>query len=353
MRHGTGPNVKVINNTIIASKEGIYLMHSKGHYVSGNKLINNTISSISCYGSSLITLVNNTLIKSRIGILLGGGYSNITVGKNDFSLDNLPYPPTFVYYVAEAKSDYQSATEIVGTYSDSSTYENTYTQTVNIATPKMISIDYTVILNQNGNIYNVTNGMTSAQIQGLIDSMHNGDTLSFERNAIFRNISIYTDKNIKIIGNNATLIGYDNVNMTNVPEKIRKTTEEGGYALSERAVLYILNNTNVVVSNLNIIAKYLGYNTSKVNVKTDEYKTAGIRTQKSTNITITNVDIKGASWGIYLEYSGNALISNNKIHDVYTTGILNFRTPNSLIANNTITNAINHGIDMRHGTGPQ
>ena len=352
VRHGTGPNVKVINNTIIASKEGIYLMHSKGHYVSGNKLINNTISSISCYGSSLITLVNNTLIKSRIGILLGGGYSNITVGKNDFSLDNLPYPPTFVYYVAEAKSDYQSATEIVGTYSDSSTYENTYTQTVNIATPKMISIDYTVILNQNGNIYNVTNGMTSAQIQGLIDSMHNGDTLSFERNAIFRNISIYTDKNIKIIGNNATLIGYDNVNMTNVPEKIRKTTEEGGYALSERAVLYILNNTNVVVSNLNIIAKYLGYNTSKVNVKTDEYKTAGIRTQKSTNITITNVDIKGASWGIYLEYSGNALISNNKIHDVYTTGILNFRTPNSLIANNTITNAINHGIDVRHGTGP-
>ena len=93
----------------------------------------------------------------------------------------------------------------------------------------------TVILNQNGNIYNVTNGMTSAQIQGLIDSMHNGDTLSFERNAIFRNISIYTDKNIKIIGNNATLIGYDNVNITNVPEKIRKTTEEGGYALAEFA----------------------------------------------------------------------------------------------------------------------
>ena len=29
VRHGTGPNVKVINNTIIASKEGIYLMHSK------------------------------------------------------------------------------------------------------------------------------------------------------------------------------------------------------------------------------------------------------------------------------------------------------------------------------------
>lgn len=352
VRHGVGPNVYVYNNTVIGSKEGIYLMHSKGHFVNGNKLINNTISSITCYGSTSITLVNNSLTKSRIGILLGGGYSNINVSKNFFNLDNLPYPPTFVYFVAEAKSDYQSASDIIGTYSDSSSNENPYIKNVNITMPKTISIDYTIILSQTGNVYTVNSGMTSTQIQELINSMNNGDTLSFEKNAIFRDISIYTDKNIKILGNNATLIGYENIDLKNVPEKIKKTTTEGGYALSERAVLYIINNTNAVVSNLNIIAKYPSYNTATINPKTDEYKTAGIRTQNSINVTITNVNIKGASWGIYLEYSGNALVSNNNIHDVYTTGILNFGTPKSIIANNTITNAVNHGIDVRHGTGP-
>ena len=126
VRHGSGPNVKVINNTVIGSKEGIYLMHSKGHTATGNTLINCTISSISCYGSSNINIYNNTMKKSRIGVLLGGGYSNITIGENTFQLDNLPFPPTFVYYVAEAKSDYQSVSDIMGTFSDMSTYSPNY-----------------------------------------------------------------------------------------------------------------------------------------------------------------------------------------------------------------------------------
>ena len=110
VRHGSGPNVQVINNTVIGTKEGIYLMHSKGHTATQNTLINCTISSISCYGSSEINLYDNTMRKSRIGVLLGGGYQNITIGENTFQLDNLPFPPTFVYYVATAQSDYQSAT---------------------------------------------------------------------------------------------------------------------------------------------------------------------------------------------------------------------------------------------------
>ena len=73
VRHSIGPNVKVINNTVIGSKEGIYLMHSKGHTASYNTLINCTISSITCYGSSNINIYNNTMKKSRIEVLLGGG----------------------------------------------------------------------------------------------------------------------------------------------------------------------------------------------------------------------------------------------------------------------------------------
>ena len=61
---------------------------------------------------------------------------------------------------------------------------------------------------------------------------------------------------------------------------------------------------------------------------------------------------KRQSWVIFLQYNKNAVIANNNIHDQYTTGLINFGSATSIIANNTVTNAVNHGIDVRHGTGP-
>ena len=352
VRHGTGPNVKVINNTVIGSKEGIYLMHSKGHTAENNTLINCTISSISCYGSSNINIKGNKMQKSRIGILLGGGYNNINIGENTFTLDNLPFPPTFVYYVAEAKSEYQSATNIMGTYSDMSTYSPNYIAFTGIDASKDIEIDYDTILTKTGTPYNVPEGYTNDQIQTMIDSMSDGDSLVFAKDAVYNDICIYTDKNIKIFGNNATLIGFNNIDLSNVPEKIRKATNESGYAIAYRAVLYVVNSTGVVVSDLNIKAQYPGFNPTKVTANTNEYKTVGIFATGNKNMVITGCDVSGASWGIFGEYSSNSIISKNTVHDIYTTGIMNFGSPNALIVENTITNAVNHGIDTRHGTGP-
>ena len=352
VRHGTGPNVKVIDNTVIGSKEGIYLMHSKGHTAADNTLINCSISSITCYGSSNIELKGNKMQKSRIGVLLGGGYSNITVGENTFALDNLPYPPTFVYYVAEAKVNYQSATDIMGTHSDSSTNAPNYVAFTGIDEPEKVSIDYSTILAKTGTEYTVPEGTSGSDIQKMIDGMKDGDSLSFAKNAVYENISIYTDKNIKIFGNNATLVGYDSINMSNVPEKVKKATEDGGYAVAYRAVLYVLNTTNAVVSDLNIKAQFPGYDTTKVTAMTDEYKTAGIYADSNTKLTITGCDVTGASWGIFQQYSKNSIISKNNVHDVFTTGIMNFGSPKAIITENNITDAINHGIDVRHGTGP-
>ena len=352
VRHGTGPNVQIINNTVVGSKEGIYLMHSKGHTATQNTLINCTISSITCYGSSEVNLYDNTMRKSRIGVLLGGGYSNITIGENTFQLDNLPFPPTFVYYIASAESDYQSATDDIGVYTDSTLSEDVYSNETNIPTPKEISIDYNNILTPTGTTYNVSSDATSTDIQTIIDSMKDGDTLNFAENAIYNDICIYTDKNIKIIGNNATLIGYDKLNSENVPEKVRNQSANGGYAVAYYAVLYTLNNTHTVISDLNIISKYPGYNPTKATTTTDEYKTAGIYADASNNLTITGCEIEGASFGIFMQYSGDSIITDNNIHDQYTNGIINFGSPRDIIANNTITNVVNHGIDVRHGTGP-
>ena len=353
VRHGSGSNVQVINNTVIGSKEGIYLMHSKGHTVTQNKIINCSISSISCYGTTNINIYGNTLQKSRIGILLGGGYKNITVGANDFKLDNLPFPPTFVYYIAEGKSDFSSATDMMGTHSDNSLYYPAYTEYKGIKTPAQINVDYDTILSETGTTYLVPEGANNNQIQTMIDSMNDGDTLKFAENAIYENISIYTDKNIKIIGNNATLIGYNNINMMNAPEKVRNMTADGGYAVTYRAVLYVLNNTDVVVSDLNIKSQYPGYDTTKATTTTNEYKTACIYADTSLKLVITDCNLDGASWGIFMQYSTGAIITNNNIQNQYTTGILNFGTGNSIIANNTVTNAINHGIDVRHKLGPK
>ncbi|WP_405295713.1 right-handed parallel beta-helix repeat-containing protein [Methanobrevibacter sp.] len=358
VRHGTGPNVQVINNTIIASKEGIYLMHSKGHTAANNTLINCTISSISCYGSSNIKINGNKMQKSRIGVLLGGGYSDITIGENTFALDNLPYPPTFVYYVAEAKSDYQSATNMMGTFSDMSSYSPNYVAYTGIDAPKDISIDYDTILKKTGTEWNVVEGATSDNIQTMINGMSDGDSLVFTKNAVYNDICIYTDKNIKIFGNNATLVGcvVSNFSQTtylnNVPAKVKSATAEGGYAVGYNAVLYVLNTTGVVVSDLNIIGQYPKYDTTKVNANTNEYKTAGIYAESNKKLVITGCDVTGASWGIFEQYSSDSIISKNTVHDVYTTGIMNFGSPNAIIVENTVSNAVNHGIDTRHGTGP-
>ena len=128
VRHGSGPNCIVENNTVIGAREGIYLMHSAGH-----KAINNTLNNcdvgITCYGSSNIFCDENKFInQTKIGFLLASGYTNITIGENnDFSgLVFVPMPPTFTYNIVKANSDYVSLTS--GTFSQTEATNTTYVQ---------------------------------------------------------------------------------------------------------------------------------------------------------------------------------------------------------------------------------
>jgi parallel beta-helix repeat protein len=112
VRHGSGPNCIVENNTIYGAREGIYLMHSQGH-----KAINNELNfcdvGITCYGSSNIFCDENKFTNNtKIGFLLASGYSNIQIGENnDYSgLVWVPMPPTFTYNIVKADGAYMSAT---------------------------------------------------------------------------------------------------------------------------------------------------------------------------------------------------------------------------------------------------
>lgn len=363
VRHGLGPAVKVINNTIIGAKEGIYLLHSAKHTVTGNKVINCSLSSVTCCGASHITIKNNKFQNSRIGILLGGGapvggtytgYNNITIGENEWKLDTLPFPPSFVFYVAEAKGDYATITSMMGTHTDSSLSNVTYVEYTGIEKPNEIVVDYNTILKPTGKNVTISAGMTNDEIQTAIDNMANGDTLIFEKNAVFENISIniINKNNIKVIGNNATLISRATVDPSLIPEKIRNKTENGGFGISYSAVIYSINNTGTVISDMNIICRYPSYGT---NPNSDEYCTAGIYAYTSKKIVVTGCNINGGSWGMFIgeKQNGcpNAILTNNKISNQYTTGILCFGSKESIIVNNTVTNAKNHGIDVRFGAG--
>ena len=351
-RNGVGPNVKIVNNTVIGSKEGIYLMHSRGHVATENNVINCTISSITCYGSSNIRLSNNKLQYSRIGVLLAVGYSNITIEENDYQLYRLPMPPIFTYYVAEAKSEYQGAEYIMGTFTDITKNDPYYTSDCNIPAVTEKVIDYTKLLTPTGETKEIPNGATSAEIQSIIDGLKDGDAIRFAKNGVYYNISIYTTKNIKIIGNNATLYGLETANMSNMPSEIKNL---GSIYL---AVLYTANNTNVSISDLNIISRYPDHKLLLGTTPNNEYKTAGIYAMKSENIVITNCKVDGASFGIMLHFMtgvggcANAIVTNNYITNQYTYGILNFGSRASYIANNTVVNAKWHGIDVRHQMGP-
>ena len=359
VRHQLGPNAQVINNTVIGSKEGIYLLHSKGHVVSQNTVINCSLSSVTCCGASNINIYDNKFYNSRIGVLLGGGapvggtytgYNNITIGENEWKLDNLPMPPSFVFYVAEAKADHASLESMMGTYTDSGLSNVTYVEYTGIETPEEVVVDYNTILKTTENNVTINSGMNNTQIQAVIDGMSDGDTLIFEENAIFEDICIYIDKNIKIIGNNATLKGLNKTNTTIINSR---NLQDSFNAKLYSAVIYSVKNTGVVISNLNIISNYPNYS----NPNNAEYKTACIFAENCTNLTITGCRIDGASFGLLIGFQKNgcpnSIITNNKVSNQYTTGILCFGSQKSLIINNTVTNAKNHGIDVRFKAGGQ
>ena len=146
VRHGKGPNVLVQNNTVIGAKEGIYLMHSIGHNATENKLIN-CDEGIVCFGSKNIIIDYNNFTNTRIRILLSSGYSNINVGEhNDFGKNpDVPFPPSFAYYIVRADSDYVNSTS--GTFSEGD----------NIVNPNITKVQFYYV-SEEGDTINITEG---------------------------------------------------------------------------------------------------------------------------------------------------------------------------------------------------
>lgn len=73
--------------------------------------------------------------------------------------------------------------------------------------------------------YTVHTGSNSSTIQNIINSMHDGDVLNFEKGE-YKDICIYIDKNITVNGNGAQLIGYQTPGINNTISQILLKTQQ-------------------------------------------------------------------------------------------------------------------------------
>lgn len=119
VRHGWGPNAIICGNLIDGANEGIYLMHSAGHDVYNNTILNCTLSSITAYGAANVNITNNTMADSFVGVLLASGFSNVNIHNNTYNLTSTPFPYTFPYYVMVADSSTGTNVTANGTFTDS------------------------------------------------------------------------------------------------------------------------------------------------------------------------------------------------------------------------------------------
>ncbi|MBQ2961622.1 right-handed parallel beta-helix repeat-containing protein [Methanobrevibacter sp.] len=77
----------------------------------------------------------------------------------------------------------------------------------------------------------------------------------------------------------------------------------------------------------------------------------------TTNAIIEDNNITGGRFGLYLgskfaDPNYDAIVRYNTIYNAQDMGIISFGSPRSHIYNNTVINPANHGIDVRHGSGP-
>jgi len=169
VRHMSGANAEIYNNTIDNANEGIYLMHSAGHKVYNNTITGTTLSSITIYGATNTQIYDNT-IGGQVGIYLGGGYANVSLSDNNYTWKNPSSTPAFASNLVIGDTAYTGSPN--GVFSDSSKVG------ANISIKS--TIDKTSIVNGNTILYTIkitNSGLGSAANLSLKNIIPAGLTL--------------------------------------------------------------------------------------------------------------------------------------------------------------------------------
>lgn len=195
------------------------------------------------------------------------------------------------------------------------------------------------------NNINIDSDAKYDDIQSAFNNLKDNDTINFAEGATYdmgnKKLLITNNKttnarlkNITLLGNGATLKGKLTTNST--------TNYYDG-------LFEIQNVDGFKLIGFNFIAEGVTVATTKTPSCVVVYNT--------TNGLIENNTFSGGRFGLYVgsKFNGpnyDTIIRNNTVRNVTDMGIISFGSARSIIVNNTIINPVNHGIDVRHGSGP-
>ena len=216
---------------------------------------------------------------------------------------------------------------------------------------KAISVTNTITIKDATNTKFVDKNLPNSEIQKIIDSSNDEDTIEFLGDA-YNNVKLNIDKSLNIKSEIGTVlngapnslvisINADNVNVSSL---IINPKESDGIAINNSKDVNVFNNT--IINSLNQ-SKINDYNNGSTLMPG-----TGIRVLNCENILISKNTIKSFESGLYNEYSNNLSIEDNEI-SLNNYGIkYGFETSNTLIRNNQIIDNIGWYI-MDEPEGPR
>jgi uncharacterized repeat protein (TIGR01451 family) len=203
----------------------------------------------------------------------------------------------------------------------------------------MISILGSGVSSVSAATVNVDSGLNNAQIQTIIDNANSGDTIQF-LGSEYDDIGLVINKTLNLVGANTGTVIKAITKASDIPAAATSLS------ISNTAAFYFLNNTKASGDNCSI---------SGFNITTNSNNFASsaslIYASKVLGLNIVNNTLSSSAWGVYAQYCPKIKIINNTANNFTNTGVLSFGSAEAYIANNTVSNAANHGIDVRHGVG--
>lgn len=192
----------------------------------------------------------------------------------------------------------------------------------------------------------IDNTMTNAEIQAKLDTATDNSVINFAAGD-------YSDVDL-VIGSENT---FNNETNETVSKTIKNLTINGNGAtltgtpkgMYYRGIFEVKNVEGFTLSGFNFVAQGV----TAANMMTPSC----VIIFNTTNGIIEDNNISGGRFGLYVgskftNPNYDTIVRRNVVSDVTDMGIISFGSARTYIVNNTIINPANHGIDARHGTGP-
>ncbi len=193
----------------------------------------------------------------------------------------------------------------------------------------------------------IDNTMTNDEIQTKLDTATDNSVINFAAGD-------YSDVNL-VIGSEDSV---DNETNVTTSKTIKNLTINGN-----GAVLTGTPKTGSYYNGIFEVKNVNGFTLSGFNFVAQGVTAANMMTPScviifnTTKGIIEDNNISGGRFGLYVgskftNPNYDTIVRNNIVTDVSDMGIISFGSARTYIVNNTIIDPANHGIDVRHGSGP-